>query len=130
MTTGSRKLRETEENLRLLWNEPFLFVIAVAALLIVFLPPEGTDYAFYYYKNELVIASDLSEPRPLLETISLRKTFFVKASLSSEPSNENTSISNHFLIPALVVLNGNDKNAVTLAESIGASGELVECSTN
>ena len=53
MTIGSRKLRETLENLRLLWNEPFLFVAILAIfyflLLFVAFP------LFQVFKTSLIV---------------------------------------------------------------------------
>jgi len=106
-----------------------VIAIILAASVFYLLTAKRTGHEFEYYSGGVLFTSDAKQPMELLEELSGKNTFFISPALSSAPSNENSSISNSFFLPAMIVVAGNDKNAVSLARVFSGS-ELKSCETN
>lgn len=104
-----------------------LAMFAAVCTLIIFYPTTP-KYKFSYEKEGVLFASDEASSAELMQELLSRKTFFV--SFKASENSENSKAANNFLIPFLVVLIANDKNAVSLIQTVNSEGKLISCETN
>lgn len=110
-------------------NIYFLAIILIVLIAFVFFFfPQKPAYAFFYEKENVLLASDENAPKVLMEEMLSKKTFIV--SVKVNPDEDIALSANNFLIPFIGVLNGNDKNAVLLIQEFDAVGKLLSCETN
>jgi len=115
---------------KLLWVVATVLVIAVLSFSVVYLLNAGrSEREFEQFKNGVLFTSDVGMPLELLGEFSQRELFFISPQLTTENSTLNAEISNNFFLPAIVVIAGNDKNAVSLARVFSGT-ELLQCETN
>ncbi len=111
-----------------------ILVLLIVFLLIsvsvfYFLTAKKSTRKFEQFKNGVLFTSDTNEPIELLKNFSKKETFFISPQLTMENSTLNSEISNNFFLPAIVVIAGNDKNAVTLGR-VYSDSMLLVCETN
>lgn len=100
-------------------------IIVIIALFVYFSAP---SYEFHYEKGGVLFASNEAFPNELMDGIRSEEKFVI--SFKSSEDFENSSAANHFLIPFLIVLIGNDKNVVSVIQVFNEQGVLISCETN
>lgn len=106
-----------------------ILILFIAGIYFLVTSTIGNNY-LYSWQNEGIqfnsnIVSSLKDANYLENS-----TFLISPAMTPYSSQQNTNYSNDFLIPFLVVLSGNDKNAVTFIRVYDANGSLSYCSSN
>jgi len=114
-----------EKNLKIILGVVFFFIV----LFIVLIAFNSVSFGYSYYtQDNVLIASNHLEPKPYLEDLSNRKTFVVSPEMY-ESSTVNSFMGNSMNL-FLVVLTGNDKNAILMARVLDEQGNFSYCKTN
>lgn len=106
-----------------------VLILVIAGSYFLFFNPAKSQYAYTWQNNAIKFNSNIYQSLKDSNYIS-KKTFLISPAMTAFSSQQNTNYTNDFLIPFLVVLSGNDKNAVTFIRVYDANSDLAYCSTN
>ncbi|MEK6972900.1 MAG: hypothetical protein AABW72_02580 [archaeon] len=106
-----------------------VLILVIAGSYFLFFNSAKSQYAYTWQNNTIKFNSNIYQSLNDSGYMS-KKTFLISPAMTSFSSQQNTNYTNDFLIPFLVVLSGNDKNAVTFIRVYDANSDLAYCSTN
>ena len=106
-----------------------VLILVIAGSYFLMLNSEKSQYAYTWQKDSIKFNSNIYQSLKD-SNYAQNKIFLISPAMTSFSSQQNTNYTNDFLIPFLVILSGNDKNAVTFIRVYDANNNLAYCSTN